>query len=73
MAGAVLAVPVETVLLLTLIDRTAEKPLEHLEIDLALGEGFGKQRLELLDVRGDNIGVFDSGSLRVIVFMRISA
>src|SRR5208282_885636 len=55
LSGAALAVPVEAVLLLTLIDRTAEKPLEYLEIDLALGEGFGEQRLELLDVRRDDV------------------
>ena len=44
LAGAAFAVPVEAVFLLPLIHRAAEKLLEHLEVNLAFGEGFGEQR-----------------------------
>ena len=37
--------PIETVFLLALIDGAAEQLLQHLEIDLALGESSGKNAL----------------------------
>ena len=47
--------PVEAVLLLALVDRATENLLECLEVDLALGEGFGEQGLQVFDVLGDNV------------------
>ena len=69
LAGAALAVPVEAVLLLALVHRAAEQLLQHLEVHLAFGEGFGEQRLELLDVLRNEIGALVSGSWSVNFFM----
>ena len=55
MARPALAVPVEAVLLLALVDRATENLLECREVDLALGEGFGEQGLQVFDVLGDNV------------------
>ena len=59
--GAALAVPVEAVFLLPLVHRAAEELLQHLEVDLPLGERFGEERLELLDVLREDIGGFGFG------------
>ena len=48
--------PVQTVLLLALLDRPAQQLLQHLEVDLPLSEGFREQRLEMLNVVGEQVG-----------------
>ena len=47
--------PVESVLLLTLVHGAAEKLLEYFEVDLALGECLGEQSLQMLQIFGDDV------------------
>ena len=69
--------PVEAILLLPLLDRSAQKLLQHLEVNLALGERLGKQRLQLLNIlrhhiRRSGLNIFSGESLHLFASFSIS-
>ena len=70
LASAALAVPVEAIFLLPLLDHSAQELLQHLEVHLLLGERLGKDRLQLFNVLRNyiwrlSLGIFRGKSLHL--------
>ena len=47
--------PVEAIFFLAFIYLCSEKLPEYIEVDLAFGKRFGKKRLQMLDIFGENV------------------
>ena len=62
MAGAALAVPVEAVFLLPLVNRSAQELFQCFELDLLFCEHLREERLELFNVLRENVGRFCFGT-----------
>ena len=65
LSRATLAVPVQPILFVALIDRCAEQSLQHVEVNFAFREGVREQRLQGFDVARDDIGALGVGIVQV--------
>ena len=65
LSRATLAVPVQPILFVALIDCRAEQALQHLEVDPVFRERLRKQRLQRIDVARHNVGALRLGAFGI--------